>query len=119
MAGVKHSRKKIWFILVAFCLVIVYVSLVRPELAYRQAMQKYRVGITVEAIEHDYGVHLDLRPSGNIFPDTATVEEKSRHAAYEAFVPQEYVVVTFNSNREIVDITKLTPLRGIQKFLGL
>jgi hypothetical protein len=64
-------------------------------------------------------VHLDLQPSGNILPNPATEKEKRRHPAYEAYVPQDYVILAFNSDREIIDVTKLTPLGGMQKLFGL
>ena len=115
----KRSRKIILLILVAACFVILYVSLVRPEMKYRQALQKYKPGVTAETIEHDYGVHLDLRSSGNILPYAPPDEKKHRHPAYDASIPQEYVVVSFNSDREVIEVTKLTPLRGIQKLFGL
>ena len=75
----KRSRKIILLILVAACFVILYVSLVRPEMKYRQALQKYKPGVTAETIEHDYGVHLDLRSSGNILPYAPPDQKKPSH----------------------------------------
>jgi hypothetical protein len=121
MAGcaVKSSRKTLCLFLLAVCALVLGACFVPPELKYRSAIQKYKPGTTAEAIEHDYGVHLDLRPSGNILGYTPTDEERRRHPAYEAFLPEEYVNVAFNADHEVIYTTKLTPLRALQKFVGL
>lgn len=114
-----RSRKRTLAISVGVFAFIVCAWLIPPELRYHRALQKFKPGITAEAIERDYGVHLDLRPSGNILPYTPTDEQRRRNTAYEAYVERDYVVVAFNADREIIDVTKLTPLRGIQKLLRL
>ena len=115
----KRSRKVIWSALGAACLLALAVWLVPPEVKYHRALEKYKPGTTAEAIQQEYGVHLNLQPSGNILPYTPTEEQRRRHPAYAAFVPQEYVTVAFNADREVIDVTKLTPLRSIQHLLGL
>jgi hypothetical protein len=117
--SVKHSPKRTLAIVIAALSISLCAWLIPPELRYRRALQKYKPGITAEAIERDYGVHLDLRPSGNILSDTPTDEQRRRHPAYEAYVERDFVVVAFNADRESIDVTKLTPLKGIQKLFRL
>jgi hypothetical protein len=81
-----------------------------PELQFRRARQKYRMGISADAIERNYGTHLELKPSGNILGSEPTEEEKRCHPAYHAFIARDCVAVTFNDNREVIEVRKWTPL---------
>jgi hypothetical protein len=103
------SGPKKWFIMAAV-LLGVCVWLVPPEVKYRHALQKYKPGVSASALEHKYGVHIQLEPSGNTLPYTPTEEQRRSHSAFEAIIRDEYVVVYFNADREVVDVRKFTPL---------
>jgi hypothetical protein len=66
------------------------------------------VGATVEAIERDYGIHLELRRSGNILSEPATEDMLRRHPAY--YFRTSCAEVVFNDYREVITVMKRTPL---------
>ncbi len=115
----KRSGKAIWWGLVVICLLAIAAWLVLPEVKYHRALAKYKPGTTVETIQQRYGVSLTLVESGVVSPYPLTDDQRRQHPAYGVFLPDEYVFISFNPDRQVIEVTKLTPLRGIQKFLGL
>jgi hypothetical protein len=111
------SRPKKWLILAAVLLVGLCAWLVPPEVKYRRALQKYRPGVSVSALEREYGVHIQLEPSGNTLPYPPTEEQRRKHWAFELISRDEYVIVYFNADRKVIDVMKFTPLRLLWKLL--
>ncbi len=115
----KRSRKITWLVLAALCPLAIAVWLVPPEVKYHCALEKYKPGTTVEMIQQRYGMRLSLQDSGIVSPSPLTDEQRRQHPAYGVFMPEDYAFIAFNADRQVIDVTKLTPLRGIQKLLGL
>ena len=103
----KLPRKLIWIasvlLLLAFFLL--------PELQYQRALWKYRAGTSLEKIEREYALHLELVHTGNYLPPSATDDEKRRHPAYYAQTARDCAIITFNDYQEVMYLQKFTPLR--------
>jgi hypothetical protein len=101
-------------VVVLFVAFLAACGIIPPELRYRRALHKYRIGITAEAIERDYGTHLDLQPTGNILPPGFGKEDQRRHPAYETRLPHECIIVIFNDFHEVRYVQRFTPILRIE-----
>ncbi len=108
--SVKTSGKKCLALVAGATVLVAIAALCWPEILYRRALPKYRLGITAEALQRELGVRFRLRKNGNYLHDEATDIEKRRHFSYDATVPRDYVELEFNDFHELIAITKRTPL---------
>lgn len=93
-------------------LALVLLVFVVPELrAAWTSKTRYRVGVTADSIEHDFGVILHLERSGVVLPEPAADDTRRHTLGYSAYVPLDCVYVQFNFDREVARVTKVTPFR--------
>ena len=99
--------------------VLLISPLVGPEIQYRRALPKYRIGASPEEIEREYGIHLELRKNGNYLPDGEDDYQKRRHYCYDAYVTNDFVYIDFNDFHEVLKVTKVTPVSKFLRKLGI
>ncbi len=110
----KVAGKKAWIGAIIVILVALLLStIVWPEIQYRRALPKYKIGVTAEQIERDYGIHLELRKNGNYLP------EGEDDYSYDAYIPCDFVSVDFNDFHEILKVSKATPLTNLKRRIGI
>jgi hypothetical protein len=99
-------------------LALVLLAFVVPELrAAWTSKTKYRVGVSADSIEHDFGVTLHLQSSGVVSPVPMTDDDRRHSFGYSAYVPLDCVYVQFNFDREVGRVTKVTPFRLLWRML--
>ena len=106
----KISGNTWWGVAVGASVLVAAIALCWPEIRYRTALPKYRFGITAETLEREIGIRVDLRKNGNYLPDGMDDLNKRRHFCYDARVPRDFVELDFNDFRELIAVTKRTPL---------
>lgn len=104
--------------LVLILALILVSPIVWPEMQYRRALPKYKIGASAEQIEREYGIHLELRKNGNYLADNDDDYQKRRHYSYDAYVSKDFVYIDFNDFHEVLTFTKMTPLARFGRSLG-
>src|SRR6266404_552378 len=110
LQSVKTSGRKCLAFVAGATVLVAIAALCWPEILYRRALPKYRLGITGETLQREIGIRVELRKNGNCLTDDATDFEKRRHFSYDAPVPRDYIELYFNDFHELIGITKRTPL---------
>jgi hypothetical protein len=117
---VKIAGSRLFILAVIVILAALLIStVVWPEVQYRRALPKYKIGVSAEQIERQYGIHLELRKNGNYLADGEDDYQKRRHYSYDAYVPYDFVYIDFNDFHEVLKVTKTTPIAKLKRSLGI
>lgn len=106
--------RKVWLVGFGVLLIAGVSYFAVPEFQFRHDLRRFRVGTTADAIERDYGLRLDLQRSGNILPEPVTEDMLQRHPAF--YVRTRCAEVTFNDYKEVIRVSKRTPLETLSRF---
>lgn len=113
------NKKRIMLVGVVLLLgSVLWLLLISPEMKSQKAIERYKIGMSSDEIGRLRKQPVQLTPSGVVYPYEPSEDDKRMGFFYSAYFAGDGVYLQFNYYRELVRITRVSPLQKLRAFFG-